>query len=437
MAEAPSQSTDRLRSMQFRDGLIIALLAARPLRLRNLVDFVLDRTVVRRAACWWITIPGEETKTHEPIEAPFPDALCSALDVYLHQHRPVLCGLRCGWARDDVGGALRVSGVGPLGRHGIYGIIVPRTAEAFGRSVNPHLFRDCAATSIAIEDPEHVRIANPRAPVDRHHRALLQPGAGDRRCTALSGLPCRAAQRQDDRRLGDHAELMRAAVYARYSSDLQSACSIEDQVRLCRTRIGVEGWSLVNTYTDHALSGASRLRPGYQKLLEDARAGTFDIVVAEALDRLSRDQEGTAALYKQLGFAGVRLLTLAEGDISELHVGLKGTMNALFLKDLAMKTRRGLEGRVRLGRSGRGLCYGYKTTRETDTAGNPIRGGRLIEDGEAEVVRRIFREYAAGRSPRQIARRLNAEGVSGPRRPAMGRYHHPRSRATRHRPAAQ
>ena len=94
---------------------------------------------------------------------------------------------------------------------------------------------------------------------------------------------------------------MRAAIYARYSTDLQSACSIEDQLRLCRARIEAEGWSLVNSYTDYAISGASRLRPGYQKLLEDARAGTFDVVVAEALDRLSRDQEDTAALYKQLG----------------------------------------------------------------------------------------------------------------------------------------
>jgi len=51
---------------------------------------------------------------------------------------------------------------------------------------------------------------------------------------------------------------------------------------------------------------------------------------------------------------------------------------------------------------------------ETDAAGNPIRGGRLIDEGEAGVVRRIFREYAAGRSPREIARRLNAEGVPGP-----------------------
>ena len=48
-------------------------------------------------------------------------------------------------------------------------------------------------------------------------------------------------------------------------------------------------------------------------------------------------------------------VTLAEGEINELHVGLKGTMNALFLKDLAQKTRRGLEGRVRQGKSGGGL----------------------------------------------------------------------------------
>ena len=63
---------------------------------------------------------------------------------------------------------------------------------------------------------------------------------------------------------------MRAAVYARCSTDLQSHSSIKDQVRLCRARIEAEGWSLVNTYTDHAISGASRLRPGYQKLFEDA-----------------------------------------------------------------------------------------------------------------------------------------------------------------------
>jgi hypothetical protein len=60
-----------------------------------------------------------------------------------------------------------------------------------------------------------------------------------------------------------------------------------------------------------------------------------------------------ATLFKHLRFAGVQIVTLAEGEISELHVGLKGTMNALFLKDLAAKTHRGLRGRVEKGKGAR------------------------------------------------------------------------------------
>jgi hypothetical protein len=115
---------------------------------------------------------------------------------------------------------------------------------------------------------------------------------------------------------------MRAAIYARYSSDLQSAASIDDQVRLCRKRADTEGWHPIETYADQAMSGASALRPGYQKMLMDARDGKFDVLIAEALDRLSRDQEDIAGLYKQLTFAGVKLITVSEGEINELHVGL-------------------------------------------------------------------------------------------------------------------
>jgi site-specific DNA recombinase len=207
-----------------------------------------------------------------------------------------------------------------------------------------------------------------------------------------------------------------AVIYARYSSDLQREASIEDQIRLCRERIEQEGWGYLHAYTDRALSGASALRPAYQSLLEDARrGGQFDVVVAEALDRLSRDQEDVAGLFKRLHFAGVRLFTLAEGEITELHVGLKGTMNALFLKDLADKTRRGLEGRVREGRSGGGLCFGYDVVREHDARGEPIHGKRKINEAEAEIVRRIFAEFAAGKSPRRIAVDLNRDRIAGPR----------------------
>ena len=93
-------------------------------------------------------------------------------------------------------------------------------------------------------------------------------------------------------------------------------------------------------------------------------------MLAEALDRLSRDQEDIAALHKRLRFLGVQLVTVGEGEIGDLHIGFKGAMNALYLKDLADKTRRGLEGRVRAGRSGGGLCYGY------DVVPGEERGGR-------------------------------------------------------------
>jgi site-specific DNA recombinase len=207
---------------------------------------------------------------------------------------------------------------------------------------------------------------------------------------------------------------MRAVVYARYSTDLQSQASIEDQIRVCRERIEREGWTYLHAYCDRAVSGASRLRRGYQKLLEDARRGEFDIVVAEALDRLSRDQEDVAHLYKQLSFAGVHLFTLSEGAISELHIGLSGTMGALFLKQLAEKTHRGLRGCIEAGRSGGGKSYGYEIVKTAGADGQRKAGLRIINPQEADVVCRIFQAYAQGGSPRAIAKTLNREGVPGP-----------------------
>lgn len=190
---------------------------------------------------------------------------------------------------------------------------------------------------------------------------------------------------------------MRAVIYARYSSEPQREASIEDQLRVCKEYLARQGWMLVQVFQDRAISGATSLRPGYQALLAAAREGGFDVVLAEALDRLSRDQEDIAALHKRLRFAGIRIVTLAEGEISELHVGLKGTMNALFLKDLAAKTHRGLRGRVEAGHSGGGNSYGYRVVRRLGSDGVPTTGERVIEPAQAAVVGRIFRLYAAGR----------------------------------------
>ena len=204
--------------------------------------------------------------------------------------------------------------------------------------------------------------------------------------------------------------IMRAVIYARYSSDNQRDASIEDQVRLCEELVVSSGWTASGVYSDAALSGANLLRPGIQALLNECLSGKIEVVVAEALDRISRDQEDMAGIFKRLCFAGVKLVTLSEGEITDLHVGLKGTMNALFLKDLADKTRRGLRGRVEAGRSGGGNSYGYDVVPGTEED----RGRRSINRAEAQIVIRIFEEYRAGKSPRRIAFDLNADGVPGP-----------------------
>jgi len=211
---------------------------------------------------------------------------------------------------------------------------------------------------------------------------------------------------------------VRIAIYARYSSDLQKEASIEDQVRLCRERADQLGGEVVKVYTDAAISG-TRLqnRPGIGSLLEDihAQPPPFDTVISEALDRLSRDQEDIAGLFKRLAHLDIKILTLSEGEVNELHIGLKGTMNALFLKDLAAKVRRGQRGRAEARRAAGGLSYGYSVVRNIGSDGEIERGLREIEPAQAAVIQRIFKEYVSGCSPRAIAVNLNREGIPSPR----------------------
>lgn len=203
---------------------------------------------------------------------------------------------------------------------------------------------------------------------------------------------------------------LRTALYARYSSDLQSAKSIEDQLALCRKHIAGKGWNETAVHTDQALSGSAMVtRLGIQDLLRGAANREFDIVLAEALDRISRDQADTATIYKLLAFHDVRIVTLSEGEVDTMHVGFKGVMNEMFLKDLARKTRRGQAGVIKSGRSAGGHCYGY------DIVPGEEAGIYAINEDEAAVVRRILRLYVENQSPRSIAAQLNRECVVAPR----------------------
>lgn len=203
---------------------------------------------------------------------------------------------------------------------------------------------------------------------------------------------------------------MRAAIYARFSSDLQDNRSITDQVAMARRYADTRGLKQIIVYEDAAISGASVInRPGLQRLMTDAAAGRVQVVITESLDRLSRNQADIAALYQRLEFLGVHIETLADGRVNEMHVGLKGTMSALFLKDLAQKTRRGQMGRVKAGRIPGGRSYGYDVIPSVDD-----RGRRVINEKEAAIVRRIYAEYVAGKGTLTIVKALNQEGEPGP-----------------------
>jgi site-specific DNA recombinase len=136
-------------------------------------------------------------------------------------------------------------------------------------------------------------------------------------------------------------------------------------------------------------------------------------VVAESLDWLFRDLADVATLHKHLSFLGVRLWTVAEGQITDLHVGLKGTMNALALKDLAQKTHRGLRGRIEAGKSGGGSSYGYDVVKQFNANGEPVRGERRINPHQATIVKRILSDTPWAVPPRR-SRKSPTAGRAGP-----------------------
>lgn len=201
----------------------------------------------------------------------------------------------------------------------------------------------------------------------------------------------------------------RAALYARFSTDLQSDRSIEDQLALCEQYAAREGLTVTHRYEDRAKSSATLFgRDGLLSLIADAKKGEFDAVVVEALDRVSRNPADLHPLFQTLEFAGIKILEVNKGEADAMTVGLQGLFGQMFLDQLKAKTRRGLAGVIRDGRSAGGKSYGYATV-----PGEP--GELVILEDEAKIVRRIFDEFVSGATTHEIVARLNAEGVPSPR----------------------
>lgn len=212
---------------------------------------------------------------------------------------------------------------------------------------------------------------------------------------------------------------MRTLIYARYSSHLQNPRSVEDQLAACRARCAAEGWAIAGEFHDRAISGAAGIgedqRPGLAKLLAALEAGGVARVLTEHTDRIARHQGDAFAVRERIEHAGARLVTLMQGEIDDLTGGIHSIFDAKQRKDLAARVRRGHRGRVAQGLASGGVAYGYRKVARFDDRGEPIRGLREIDPEKAEIVLRIFREYAAGASARAIAAALNAEGIPPPR----------------------
>jgi site-specific DNA recombinase len=221
---------------------------------------------------------------------------------------------------------------------------------------------------------------------------------------------------------------VRAAIYARYSSDHQRETSIEDQNRKCESHAKREGWKVVARFEDRAVSGTKRDRPGYQAMLAAAKAEQFDALIVDAQSRLGRDGVEVEMAFRRLEHLGIRVICVADGYDStapkaarKMLRSMKGMINEAYLDQLASDTHRGIEGRVLKGFSGGGRAYGY-TSEPIEDAGRLDRYNkptivgykRKVDESQRSVVVDIFSMYADGMNSKAIAKELNRRKVPSP-----------------------
>ena len=231
--------------------------------------------------------------------------------------------------------------------------------------------------------------------------------------------------------------MIRCAIYARYSSDLQRESSIEDQIRKCRDYADAHGWTVVEDFvrSDQALSAASTAgRDALRRLIQDAKRQPrpFDRLLIDDTSRLARNLADSLKLTETLQYYRVSVTFVSQGIDSAQTTArqlltLNGMMDEQYLVNLAEKVHRGQEGRALIGLQPGGKCYGYRNVPVEDLTrtgkyGRPaVSGVRLeIDPEQAAVIERVFQMYAQGSSLATISKTLNAEGVLAPQ-PARNR----------------
>lgn len=200
----------------------------------------------------------------------------------------------------------------------------------------------------------------------------------------------------------------RVAIYARYSSDRQKPTSIDDQLSLGRKFCEERGWTVVAEHADAEMTGKNNRRPGLQALRQDVRKGGIDIVLVEAIDRLTRRVVDALTEFEMFEFRGVQFHSIAEGPQDFMKVLMLGYGAQLHSQSIAVHTERGRQAALETRKRVHSLAYGYRR-KECETGVN-----REIDPEQAEIVRRIFRETAEGKSATAIVKGLNRDGIPSP-----------------------
>lgn len=194
------------------------------------------------------------------------------------------------------------------------------------------------------------------------------------------------------------------------------SASIKNQ-RLLLTEYALsEGYQIVDVYSDDDESGLYDDRPGFEQMMEDARLGKFDMVIAKSQSRFSRNMEHIEKyLHHDFPLLGIRFVGVADNADTENRGNKKarqinGLVNEWYCEDLSDNIRSVFKAKMRAGQFLGSSCpYGYRK--------DPKDHNHLLIDAyAASIVRKIYALYLEGNGKSRIAAMLSAEGILIPTR---------------------
>jgi len=198
----------------------------------------------------------------------------------------------------------------------------------------------------------------------------------------------------------------KAVIYARYSSDSQRDASIDQQVKACQLYAAEKGLTVINIYSDRALTGKTDKRPSFLQMIKDSAKGKFQFVIVYSTDRFSRNKFDSVFHKHTLKENGVRVLSATEkfndDPTGQLMESILEGFAQYYSDELSQKINRGLTDNAEKAIINGAVPLGFRRGQD---------GHAEIVEEEAEVVREIYRRVAEGEPLIRIVEDLNRRGI--------------------------